>query len=58
MNVEIRKVANGYLVFPERCDRRGDFHVVRDEDIYVFPSYSALMEGLLSIFEIHFPEKK
>jgi hypothetical protein len=49
MNVEIKKIANGYLVLPIRYFR--DTSAVHDTDIYVFESYSKMMDKLQEILE-------
>lgn len=49
MNVEIRKVANGYMVLPVH-----DYHqnqCCKNEEVYVFSTYDELAQGLLAILE-------
>ena len=52
MNVEIRKVANGYMVLPERYDRHGDLNRTNDTDIFIFRDYNQLTDKLKEILEM------
>lgn len=49
MNIEIRKVQNGYLVRPFPYDHRGDR--VPDDRCWVFENYAKLTDKLQEILE-------
>lgn len=54
MNVEIRRVANGYVVIPAFSFHRGDG--VNWNDVYFFPTYQQMTDKLQEILSKEEPK--